>query len=55
MRVNINKSKVMISGERQEVMQKAARWPCDVRGRSVGSVQYSVLVIRSGYTRNAVV
>jgi len=28
MRVNMNKIKVMISGERQKLMQKAARWPC---------------------------
>jgi len=26
-RVNMNKTKVMISGERQKVMQKAVRWP----------------------------
>ena len=30
MRVNMNKTKVMISGERQMVWQKAARWPCGV-------------------------
>jgi len=33
MRVNMNKSKVMISGECHKPMQKAARWPSDVRGR----------------------
>jgi len=27
MRVNMNKAKVMISGERQKPVQKAARWP----------------------------
>ena len=27
-RVNMNKTKVMISGERQKVIQKAVRWPC---------------------------
>jgi len=27
MRVNMNKTKVMISGERQKVRQKALRWP----------------------------
>jgi len=30
MRVNMNKTKIMISGERQKPMQKAARWPCSV-------------------------
>ena len=42
MRVNMNKTKVMISGERQKSMQKAARWPCGVctRGRLV-VIQYS--------------
>jgi len=32
-RVNMNKTKVMISGECQKLMQKAARWPCGVYGR----------------------
>ena len=31
MRVNINKTTVMISGERQKPVQKAARWPSGVR------------------------
>jgi len=30
MRVNMNKTKVMISRERQKVTQKAVRWPCGV-------------------------
>jgi len=37
MRVNMNKTKVMIIGERQKVTQKAVRWPCGVCGRGVGS------------------
>ena len=37
MRVNMNKTKVTISGERQKPLQKAARWPCGVCGRGVGS------------------
>jgi len=36
MRVNMNKAKVTISGERQKPLQKAARWPCGVCGRGVG-------------------
>jgi len=32
-RVNMNKTKIMISGEWQKVMQKAVRWPCGVCGR----------------------
>jgi len=35
MRVNMNK---IISRERQKLMQKAARWPCCVCGRGVGSI-----------------
>ena len=31
MRVNINKTTVMISGERQKPVQKAAKWPSGVR------------------------
>ena len=54
MRVSMNKTKVMISGERQ-VKQKAVRWPCGVRSKGVGSIHYSVLVARNGYIRNVVV
>jgi len=36
-RENMNKTKVMISGERQKVMQKAVRWPCGVCGRVIGN------------------
>jgi len=32
MRENINKTKVMISGEQQKVMKKAVRWPCGICG-----------------------
>jgi len=30
MRVNMNKTKVMICEKRQKVRQKAVRWPCGV-------------------------
>jgi len=53
MTVNVNKTKVMISEERQKVTQKAVRWPCAICGRGVGS--NSILVVRSGYTGNVVV
>jgi len=38
MRVNMNKTNVMISGECQNVRQKAVRWPCGVYNKGVGSV-----------------
>jgi len=37
MKVNMNKTKVMISGECPKVMQKPVRWPCGVCGRDVGN------------------
>ena len=37
MRVNMNQTKVMISGERQMVRQKDVRWPCGVCRKGVGS------------------
>jgi len=37
-RVNMNKTKVMISGEHQMVLQKAARWPCGVCNKGVGEL-----------------
>jgi len=33
----INETKVMFSGERPNVVQKAVRWPCGVCGRGVGN------------------
>jgi len=33
----MNKTKVMISGERQKVRQKAVIWPCGVCSKGVGS------------------
>jgi len=48
MRVNVNTTKVIISGEWQKVMQKAVRWPCDVCGRGVGNNSIQCTVIRSG-------
>ena len=36
-RVNMNKTKVMISEEWHMVMWKAAKWPCGVCGRGVGN------------------
>ena len=33
------KTKVMISGEREKVIQKAVRWPCGGRGVGSNSVQ----------------
>ena len=43
MRVNMSKTKVMISGERQMVRQKDVRWPCGVcsKGVSSNSIQCS--------------
>jgi len=42
-RANMNKTKVMISGEQQKVTPEAVRWPCGVCGSAVGnnSIQYS--------------
>jgi len=37
MRVNMNKNKVMISGECQKPVQKAATWPRGAYGRGVDS------------------
>jgi len=37
MRVNMNKTKVVISAERQKVRQKAVRWPCGVCSEGFGS------------------
>ena len=37
MRVSMNKTKVMVSGERQMVRQKDVRWPCGVCSKDVSS------------------
>ena len=43
-RVNMNETKVMISGEWQKVAQKAVRWPCGVCNRGVGNNSIGGLV-----------
>ena len=40
MKVNINKTKVIISGESCKKVQNPARWPCGVCGRDVGRNKY---------------
>jgi len=37
MRVNMNKTMVMIIGDQQNVRQKAVRWPCSVCGSGIGN------------------
>ena len=54
MRVNMNKTKVMMSGERQMVRQKAARWPCGVCNKGVGSNSLQCTRCQK-WIRNAVV
>jgi len=44
MRVSRNKTKVMISGERPKVRQKAVRWPCGSAVKVSVAIHYSVLV-----------
>ena len=51
----MNKTKVMISGERQKMRQKAVRWSCESAVKVLVAIHYSVLVVRNGYTRNVVV
>jgi len=55
MRVNMNKTKVVVSEEWQKVTTKAVRWPCGVCIEVLVIIQYSVLVVRSGYTGSVVV
>ena len=54
MRVNMNKTKVMISGERHMVWQKAARWHAGSAIKVLVAIHYSVLDARNGYIRNVV-
>jgi len=52
---NMNKTKVVISGERQKVRQKAVRWPCGVCSKGVGSNSLQCTSCQKLITRNAVV
>ena len=49
MRVN------MISEERQKQVQKGVRCPCGIVVEVLVVIQYSVLAVRSGYTRGVMV
>jgi len=54
MKVSMNKTKVMISGERQKVRQKDVRWHV-FAVKVLVAIHYSVLAASNGYTKNAVV
>jgi len=45
--MRVNKTKVMISGERQKVRQQAVRWPCGVYGRGIGVIIVDCIIIDS--------
>ena len=55
MRVNMNKIKVMISGERQKPVQKAHDGRVVYVAEVLVVIKYNVLVVTSGYTRSVVV
>jgi len=55
MKVNMNKTKVMISVEQQKVMQKVIRCHVVSVVEVLVITQYSVPVVRNGYTRNVAV
>jgi len=52
MRVHMNKTKVMISGESQKVMQKAVRWPCGAANNSIQCTCYQKWVHKNTHTHN---
>jgi len=54
-RVNMNKTKVMISGERQKPVQRLQNGHVVYVAEVLVVIQYNVLVVRSGYTRTVVV
>jgi len=54
-RVNMNKTKVMISGERQKPVQGLQNGHVVYVAEVLVVIQYNVLVARSGYTRTVVV
>jgi len=55
MRVNMNKTKLMISGEHQKVRQKAARLPCGVCSKGVGSSSLQCTSCQKWVHKNVVV
>jgi len=55
MRVNMNKTKVMISGEHQKRCRRLQDGHVVYVSEVLVVIQYSVLVVRSGYTRSVVV
>jgi len=55
MRVNMNKTKVTISGERQKPAQRLQGGRDLYVAEVLVVIQYNVLVVRSGYTRSVVV
>ena len=54
-RVNMNKTKIMISGEHQKPVQKVQDGRVVYVAEVLVVIQYNVLVVTSGYTRSVVV
>ena len=55
MRVNMNKTKVIISGERQMLRQKDVRWPCGVCSKGIASNSIQCSSCQKWVQRNVVV
>jgi len=55
MKVNMNRSKVMISGESCKGVHSTGRWPCSFVVGVLVETQYNVLTVRYGCTGSVVV
>ena len=54
LRVNMGKTKIMVSGMDLDLLKKSGKDPCGVCQKGVGSNATSVVAACAGYTRNAV-
>lgn len=55
LRVNVGKTKVIISGEVQEAVAAGAKWPCAVQKKGVGRSLIMFVQMETGYTSSVAV
>ena len=53
LKMNIGKTKVMVSGKNCGDVERLGKWPCTVCGKGVGSILSNVRDVVDGYTSDA--
>ena len=55
LKVNVSKSKVMVSGTNLGSLEKTGKWPCSVCGREWVGIPFGAQVAAAGYTKDVLI